>query len=290
MVVNKDYKAVVNDQIVDYKIDVKTTSAGVDLRNLLNVNDSPFDAPKNTSFIKLLISLIDGNDFTVLDFFSGSSTTAHAIMELNAQDKANRKYIMVQLPECLDESLKTAETNSKKTIKSAINFLESIKKPHLLSEIGKERIRRASKKVKEETNADIDYGFRVYRLDSSNMKEVYYKPQEYNQEQLAMLEDNIKEDRTADDLVAQIMLDWGLPLSLKIEQITVQGKTVYKIGENSLLACFDNNIDQDFIKEIAKLNPLRVVFKNTGFSGDTTKVNAKQLLKQLSPETEMKVI
>jgi adenine-specific DNA-methyltransferase len=159
-----------------------------------------------------------------------------------------------------------------------------------ITEIAKDRIRRAAKKIKEESSADIDYGFRVYRLDSSNMQDVYYKPQDYVQEQLDILAENVKSDRTADDLLAQVMLGWGLPLSLKIEQVEVSGKKVFKVAENSLYACFDSGIDEDIAKAIAKDEPLRIVFKDRGFKNDSAKTNVKQLLKQLSPETEMKVI
>jgi adenine-specific DNA-methyltransferase len=159
-----------------------------------------------------------------------------------------------------------------------------------LCAIGKERIRRAAKKIKEETKADIDYGFRVYRLDESNMQDVYYKPQEYKQGNMDLFADNVKAGRSADDLLAQVMLNWGLPLSLKIEQQTISGKQVYKVAKNSLYACFDEGIDEAFAKEIAKETPLRIVFRDSGFKNDTAKTNVKQLLKQLSPETGMKVI
>jgi adenine-specific DNA-methyltransferase len=192
---------------------------------------------------------------------------------MNARVNLGAKFIMVQLPE---------ETKMYEQV-SLAGFSN-------LCEVGKERIRRAGKKIKEETNADIDYGFRVYRLDSSNMQDVYYKPQDYDQGNLDLFADNVKSDRTADDLLAQVMLDWGLPLSLKIEQVDVSGKKVFKVAENSLYACFDSSIDEDFAKAIAKDEPLRVVFKDTGFKNDTAKTNVKQLLKQLSPETEMKVI
>ena len=159
-----------------------------------------------------------------------------------------------------------------------------------LWEIGKERIRRAAQKIKEETTADIDYGFRVYRLDSSNMQEVYYKPQDYDQSNLDLFADHVKPGRTADDLLAQVMLDWGLPLSLKIEQVEVSGKKVFKVAENSLYACFDSGINEELAKAIAQDEPLRIVFKDSSFKNDTAKTNVKQLLRQLSPETEMKVI
>lgn len=229
--------------------------------------DLPFQNPKSTKLIDTLIETIDDKNFIILDFFSGSGTTAHSVMNLNVSDDGNRKFIQVQLPEKVEES----------EFKS-------------ICDIGKERIRRASEKIKEQTGADIDYGFRVYRLDESNMQDVYYKPQDYKQGQLEMLADNVKSDRTSDDLLAQVMLDWGLPLSLKIEQDTINGKQVFKVAENSLFACFGNGIDEEFAKEIAKESPLRILFKDSAFKDDTAKVNVKQLLKQLSPETEMKVI
>ena len=138
--------------------------------------------------------------------------------------------------------------------------------------------------------ANIDYGFRVYRLDSSNMQDVYYKPQDYDQNNLDLFADNVKPGRTADDLLAQVMLDWGLPLSLKIEQVEVSGKKVFKVAENSLYACFDSGINEELAKAIAQDEPLRIVFKDSSFKNDTAKTNVKQLLRQLSPETEMKVI
>ena len=159
-----------------------------------------------------------------------------------------------------------------------------------ICEIGKERIRRAAKKIKEETKADIDYGFRVYKLDSSNMQDVYYTPNQYEQGQRDLLADNIKPDRNSDDLVAQIMLDWGLPLSYKIEKSTILGKEVFKVQDDNLLCCFDEGIDEAFAKEIATLKPLRIVFRDKSFKDDTAKENVKQLLKQLSPDSEMKVI
>lgn len=233
-----------------------------------------FDYPKNVELISEIIksSNCSDNDI-ILDFFSGSATTAHAIMRLNSIDGLRRRYIQVQLPE------KTEEKSD--AFKSGY---------HNICEIGKERIRRAAKKIKEETKANIDYGFRVYRLDSSNMKDVYYKPQDYDQNLLEQLEDKVKPDRTADDLLTQIMLDWGLELSHKIEQTDILGKKVFKIANNSFYACFETNIDEDFAKIIAKEQPMRIVFRDDGFKNDTAKFNVKQLLKQLSPETEMKII
>ncbi|MEZ5003929.1 MAG: site-specific DNA-methyltransferase [Chitinophagales bacterium] len=234
----------------------------------------PFNFAKPSSLISFLAETcrVKSGDI-VLDFFSGSASSAHAIMNENSKDSGKRKFIMVQLPEKTDpdsDEYKAGYEN--------------------ICEIGKERIRRSAKSIKEETKADIDYGFRVYRLDNSNMQDVYYKPQDYDQGQLDAFADNVKSDRTSDDLLAQVMLDWGLPLSLKIEQVDVSGKKVFKVAENSLYACFDSGIDEDFAKAIAQDEPLRIVFKDSGFKNDTAKTNVKQLLKQLSPETEMKVI
>lgn len=277
------------------------------LRDLLKA-EKIMDYPKPVNFLKQFIysqSYFD-KDAIILDFFSGSSSTAHAVMEINVKENTSLKYIQVQLPEPTDEKSEAYKAGYKN-----------------ICEIGKERIRRAARKIKEELNGqlsmlngqleketdeqkkkslkteienlqlkinNLDFGFRVYRLDSSNMKDVYYRPQDYDQKQLDAFADNIKPDRTADDLLAQVMLDWGLPLSLKIEQTTISGKQVFKVAEDSLYACFDNGIDEDFAKEIAKDKPLRIVFKDSGFKDDTAKENVKQLLKQLSPETEMKVI
>ncbi|MFM1756845.1 MAG: hypothetical protein RL621_1824, partial [Bacteroidota bacterium] len=234
----------------------------------------PFPYAKPWQLIKYLIEISDlKSESIILDFFSGSSSTAEAVMQMNCSDGGKRKFIMVQLPEATDEG--------SEAFKSGFNNI---------CEIGKERIRRAGKKIKEETNADIDYGFRVYRLDDSNMKDVYYHPQDYDQSKLDMFEDNVKSDRTADDLLTQIMLDWGLPLDLKIEELNISGKQVYKVDNDSLYACFDKGLDESFTKEIAKFKPLRIVFRDNSFKDNSAKTNVKQLLKQLSPETEMKVI
>lgn len=233
----------------------------------------PFEFAKPVDLISYLakISNTKSGD-VILDFFSGSATTAHSILKLNSEDGHKRRYIMIQIPEILEgsEAYSMGYEN--------------------LCMLGKERIRRAAKKIKEETGAAIDYGFRVYRLDESNMQDVYYRPQDYKQEALDLFADNVKPDRTADDLLAQVMLDWGLPLSLKIEQATLAGKKVYKVASDSLYACFEKGIDEEFAKAIAKDKPLRIVFRDNGFKDDTAKTNVKQLLKQLSPETEMKVI
>jgi len=246
-----------------------------------------FDGPKPVKLLKHL-SLITNlnNDSIILDFYSGSATTAHAVMQLNAEDTGNRKYIMVQLPEITDEKSEAYKAGYEN-----------------ICEIGKERIRRAANRIKEEKiekakkdglfahfKDEQDYGFRVYRLDSSNMQDVYYKPQDYSQGSLDLFADNVKEGRTAEDLLTQVMLDWGLLLSLPIERKTLSGKEVYAVAGDSLYCCFDDGIDEAFAKEIAKEKPLRIVFRDKGFKDDTAKENVKQLLKQLSGGSEMKVI
>lgn len=251
----------------DFWVDIKTT--GLD-----NEGEVEFkNGKKPLKLVKRCIDLVSNDGDIILDFFSGSATTAHSIMQLNAEEGFSRKFILVQIPETTDEKSEAFKSGFKSIV-----------------EIGKERIRRAAKRIKDETNADIDYGFRVYRLDDSNMQDVYYRSQELDQTKMDMFDDNVKLDRTEDDLLAQVMLDWGLPLSLKIEQANVSGKNVFKVAENSLFACFDKGIDEAFAKEIAKEKPLRIVFKDAGFKDDTAKTNVKQLLKQLSPETEMKVL
>ncbi len=254
-----------------------TRDASTELKKLFD-DKAPFDTPKPTTLINrmLEISGVDDGDY-ILDFFSGSATSAQAVLNYIANKEKKLNYIQVQVTEEIDSNTPSG--------KIAHSF-----ELYTMTDLGKERIRRAGQKIKEETGADIDYGFRVYRLDESNMQDVYYKPQEYNQENLDLFADNVKPDRTPDDLLAQVMLDWGLPLSLKIEQIDILGKKVFKVAENSLYACFDNDIDEDFAKEIAKDAPLRIVFKDNGFKNDTAKTNVKQLLKQLTPETEMKVL
>lgn len=247
-----------------------------------------FSYPKPVSLMTYLANFVVQENDLVLDFFSGSSSMAEGILRLASEEEKKLNYIMIQLPENLDENLKNADSNTKKLIQNGIDLLNSLGKPHFLTELAKERIRRAANKIKEETGANIDYGFRVYRLDESNMKDVYYRPQDIKQGEL--FPDNVKPDRTSDDLLAQVMIDWGLPLSLKIERVEIAKKLVFKVADNSLFACFDNGIDENFAKELALDQPLRVVFKDNAFKDDTAKINVKQLLKQLSPTTEMKVI
>ena len=242
--------------------------------------------------IKLLKRIIksSNNPSIVMDFFSGSASTAHAIMKINSEENSNIQYIMIQIDDDLDKSLAKTTGENKINIKNTINFLDNCNRPHILSEIGKERIRRAAKKIKEETNADIDYGFRVYKVDSSNMKDVYYEPSKLGQQQLNNLESNIKEDRTPEDLLTQVILDLGLTLDLKIEEKEILNNKVYFVAQNNLVACFDNKINIDIIDEICKTQPLKVVFRESSFKNDSEKINTYERIKKLSPETEINVL
>lgn len=235
-----------------------------------------FSFPKPTKLIKYLIKLATFSNSTILDFFSGSATTAHAVMQLNAEDGGKRKYIMVQLPEKCDEKSEAFKAGYDN-----------------ICDIGKERIRRAGKKIKEEnplTTQDLDIGFRVLKLDSSNMKDVYYKPSDYSQGFLGQLEDNIKADRTPLDLLFQVMLDLGKPLSAKIEEREIADKHVFVVDDNDLVACFDSNVTEDVVKTIAQLKPLYAVFRDSGLSSDSVGANFDQIFATYSPNTTRKVL
>ena len=186
------------------------------------------------------------------------------------------------------------EQFSKDTIENSVGFLDSINKPHLLTEIGKERIRRAAKKIKEDNKdkdlSKIDFGFRVFKLDSSNMKDVYYNPKEIDQRTLKNFKDNIKDDRTDKDLLYQVLLELAIPISAKVKEEKVNKKTIYRVNENFLIACFEENVDLETIKQIAELKPLRIVFKDSSFKDDATKVNCDEYLKNKLPNTSVKVI
>lgn len=229
----------------------------------------------------------------ILDFFSGSATTAHAVMQINAEDGGKRKFIMVQLPENLDEAiLNASDAKQKNAIKKTISFLDTIHKTHTICAIGEERIRRAGKKIKEENpNAkDLDIGFRVLKLDSSNMKDVYYAPEEYNQKDLVDMANNIKDDRTPEDLLYACMLEWGIELSLPHKKQKIAGFDVHIVNDGALVACFDNRISEEAIKQIAEMKPLRVVFRDSSFASDAARVNVGEIFKLKSPITTIKVI
>jgi len=251
-----------------------TSFASRELNELFGYS-SIFDYSKPSLLIKRLMQIAFGKEKEgiILDFFSGSASTADAVMQVNAKEGGTLKYIMVQLPE------KTA--NDSEACKDGFKNI---------CEIGKERIRRAAKKIKNETKADIDYGFRVYQIDSSNMKDVYYNPDEISQGLLKDLESNIKDDRTSEDILIQVMLECGLELSLPMETKTIHGRKVHFVADNSLVACFDTEVPEEVIKVIAKEQPLRVVFRDRSFKNDADRINVEELFKMLSPGTEIKVI
>lgn len=242
----------------------------------------PFDTPKPVQVAKRLIQSICRNDDILIDFFAGSCTAAHALMLLNAEDGGNRRFIMIQLPEECDE-----KSEARKIGYSVV------------SEIGKNRIRRAGQRIREECSeilsarsSDLDLGFRVLKVDTSNMADVYYAPDALAKAKLELFVDNIKPDRTPEDLLFQVMLDWGVDLALPIAKETLQGKEVFFVDGNALAACFDarSGIDEVFVKELAKRQPLRVVFRDAGFKDSAVKINVEQIVKLLSPATEVKCI
>ena len=233
-----------------------------------------FDYTKPVKLITRLLQIGSNPEDIVLDFFSGSATTAHAVMQLNAEDGGNRKFIMVQLPEETDEKSEAYKAGYKN-----------------IYEIGKERIRRAAKKIAEENpNATFDGGFRVFKMDESNMNDVYYSPAEYSQDLLLMLESNVKEDRTDLDLLFGCLLEWGLPLSLPYSSETIEGCTVHNYNDGDLIACFDKNASDSVIKEIAKRQPLRAVFRDSSFANSPSKINVGEIFKLMAPDTRVKVI
>ena len=253
-----------------------------------------FENPKSVSDIKKLIEYYttDDVDATILDFFSGSATTAHAVMKLNSEDGGHRKFILIQLPEEILETKATSE-KSRQVARNAIKLCDSLGVPHTICEIGKERIRRAGAKIKEEspvTTAELDTGFRVLKLDSSNMKDVYYNPAEYMPSMFDALADNIKEDRTPEDLLFQVMLDLGVLLSSKIKGITIDGKKVFNVADGFLVACFDASVTDEVITEIAKKKPYYFVMRDSSMASDSVAANFDQIFATYSPDTVRKVL
>ena len=248
--------------------------------NDLKALNIPFDFAKPVDLIKYLISIVyDTGDSIVLDFFSGSATIAHTVMQLNAEDGGNRKFIMVQLPEKTDEKSEAYKAGYKN-----------------ICEIGKERIRRAGKKILEDNstlnsqNSTPDVGFRVLKLADSNMTDVFYSPSEYSQNLLEQFESNIKADRNDLDLLFGCLLDWGLPLSLPYKSVNIDGYTIHNYNDGDLVACFDENIPDEVIKKIAKMQPLRAVFRDSSFANSPSKINVGEIFKFLAPDTRVKVL
>ena len=245
-----------------------------ELRNLMGA--AVFTSPKPLRYLKRFLQLGTEKDSLILDFFSGSATTAHAVMQLNSEDGGNRKFIMVQLPEKTEEKSEAFKAGYKN-----------------ICEIGKERIRRAGKKIKEEsplTTQDLDTGFRVLKLDSTNMQDIYYSPKDISQADLFSQVDNVKPDRTGEDLLFQVMLELGATLDSKIETTTVAGKTIYNVAEGYLVACFDPDVTDDVVKAIAQMQPAYAVLRDTSMKDDSTATNFEQIFKTYSPDTVTKIL
>lgn len=251
-----------------------TTKGSNEIRELFS--GKVFSYPKPLALIRYILKRTTKENSIVLDFFSGSATTAHATMQLNNEDSLNREYIMVQLPEKIEDN-KDALKEGYATI----------------CDIGKERIRRAGAKIKQEnpfTTQNLDIGFRVFKLDDSNMNDVYYAASDYTQDLLSRLESNVKPDRTDLDLLFGCLLEWGLPLSMSYKSEKIEGCIVHTYNDGDLIACFDENIPDSVIKEIARRQPLRAVFRDSSFTGSPAKINVGEIFKMLAPDTRVKVI
>ncbi len=289
---DKDERDRIGDQVMGtyfYRSALQASNSLIDL-----LDGKVFDNPKDEFVIKRLVNYVTEKNDIILDFFAGSATTAHAVMQLNAESEGNRRFIMAQFPEPCDEKSEAFNLGYKN-----------------IAEIAKERIRRAGKiirlateqkasennkqlKILEEPSSELtrppDTGFRVLKVDSSNMKGVYYTPDQTKQTNLELFADHIKEDRRPEDLLFQVLLDWGLDLSLSIVKETIEDKTVFFVDGNVLAACFDTGINEDMVKILARRNPLRAVFRDDGFDSDSVKINVDQIFKLLSPNTEVKTI
>lgn len=244
-----------------------------------------FDNPKPVKLISRIIALAMSKDSSdiILDFFSGSATTAHAIMKMNAADGGNRRFICIQIPQELKDTGNGFKANN---IALELGY-------KTICEIGEERIRRAGKKIKEEsplTTVDLDIGFRVFKVDSSNMEDVYYRPADYNQGQMELFADNIKPDRTPEDLLFQVMLDLGILLSSDIQETEIAGKKVFSVADGYLIACFDAEVTEETVKAIAQKQPVYAVFRDSSMASDSVATNFEQIFETYSPRTQRKVL
>lgn len=268
-------KGIVPRTIIPFTTGGHNHEAVEEVKNLLQ--DNVFTNPKPVKLLKYLLTV--GNckeNSIILDFFSGSATTAHAIMQLNAEDSGHRKFIMVQLPEQTDAKSEAYKAGYK-----------------TICEIGEERIRCAGKKIKEEsplTTTDLDIGFRVFKVDSTNMEDVYYRPADYNQGQMELFADNIKPDRTPEDLLFQIMLDLGILLSSDIQETEIAGKKVFSVADGYLIACFDKDVTEETVKAIAQKQPVYAVFRDSSMASDSVATNFEQIFETYSPRTQRKVL
>jgi len=251
------------------------SDGGIEVEELFG-GKNYFSYPKPTSLLRALLSAKKASDGDiVLDFFAGSCSTAHAIFQMNAEDQVKRHFIMVQLPEQTDPQSDAAKAGYR-----------------TIADVGKQRIRRSADAVrKQHVESDFcDFGFRVFKIDTSNMRDVYYRPDEVAKDDLLAQVDNIKDDRAAEDLLFQVLLDWGVDLALPITKQTIEGKTVFFVDGNALAACFDRGVSEDLVKAIAGHKPLRAVFRDNGFESDSVKINVEQIFKLLSPGTDVKTI
>lgn len=251
-----------------------------------------FSNPKPVELIKFLLGFGLQKDDIVLDFFSGSATTAEAVMRSNAEGK-RCKYILVQLKEDIDPMLNSASANAKRVAENAVAVLDELRRPHIIPELAKERIRRAGKKIKDENplnTQNLDTGFRVLKCDTSNMKDVYYSPSDFDRNLLDLMADNIKEDRTPEDLLFQVMLDLGVELSSKIEETTIGGKKVFDVADGFLIACFDKDVNDETIKAIAQKQPYYFVMRDSSLANDSVATNFEQIFATYSPDTVRKVL
>lgn len=251
-----------------------------------------FSNPKPVELIKFLLGFGLQKDDIVLDFFSGSATTAEAVMRSNAEGK-RCKYILVQLKEDIDPMLNSASANAKRVAENAVAVLDELRRPHIIPELAKERIRRAGKKIKDENplnTQNLDTGFRVLKCDTSNMKDVYYSPADFDMNLLDMMADNIKEDRTPEDLLFQVMLDLGVELSSKIEETIIGGKKVFDVADGFLIACFDKDVNDETIKAIAQKQPYYFVMRDSSLANDSVATNFEQIFATYSPDTVRKVL
>jgi len=253
-----------------------STNDGTNTLNAVLGKNAVFNNPKNLEMIKYLIQLVADKSFIVLDFFSGSATTAHAVMQANAEDGGKRRFVMVQLPEETEEKSDAYKAGYK-----------------TICEIGKDRIRCARNKINEENALvadEVDTGFRVLKCDSSNMKDVYYSPAEYEMDLFDFMTDNIKEDRTAEDLLFQVMLELGVELSSKIEETDIAGKKVFNVADGFLIACFDAHVTDELIKHIAQKKPYYFVMRDSSLANDSVATNFEQIFATYSPDTVRKVL
>lgn len=259
--------------IIDSKLG-RTELGSLEIKNIFG--EKVFDYPKYSELIKHFLKMHKSKSALVMDFFSGSASTAHAVIKLNSEDNGNRKYIMVQLPEKCPIS--------SDAYKAGYNTI---------CEIGEERIRRIGKMIQKELGlmkGNIDIGFRVFELDSSNMNDVYYNPNSLNQNMLDQLVGNVKDDRTSLDLLFQVMLELGIELSAKIEEKELFGKKFFVVNENDIVACFDDGIKDELVKELAKIHSIYAVFKDSAFASDSANINCEQIFKSISPSTTIKVV